>query len=128
MKSVDLHEYLGGPNLCPTTPHPITGETVPLTFGHEFGGVVEEVGDGVTDYKSGDRVIVQPIIYCGTCSACVEGLQNCCWSNGFVGLSGGCNGPSGSSAQLQLLTSIRLGRRLGRAHCGAHINSIPPPR
>lgn len=84
----DLHEYLGGPNLCPTTPHPITGETVPLTFGHEFSGTIEEVGEGVTDYKQGDRVAVQPIIYDGTCGACESNLHNCCWSNGFVGLSG----------------------------------------
>ncbi|KAL5116203.1 hypothetical protein ACEQ8H_005868 [Pleosporales sp. CAS-2024a] len=84
----DLHEYLGGPNLCPTTPHPITGESVPVTFGHEFSGTVEEVGQGVTNYKPGDRVVVQPIIYDDTCGACEEGLQNCCWQNGFVGLSG----------------------------------------
>lgn len=84
----DLHEYLGGPNLCPTTPHPITGETIPLTLGHELSGVVEEVGEGVSDYKAGDRVAVQPIIYDDTCAACEEGLQNCCWQNGFIGLSG----------------------------------------
>lgn len=84
----DLHEYLGGPNLCPTTPHPITKETVPLTFGHEFSGIVEQVGGGVLKFKKGDRVVVQPIIYDGTCGACEAGLINCCYSNGFVGLSG----------------------------------------
>jgi len=86
----DLHEYLGGPSICPSsTPHPITGETVPLTFGHEFSGTIEEVGEGVSDkFKAGDRVCVQPIIYDGTCGACKEGLINCCDQNGFVGLSG----------------------------------------
>ncbi len=86
--SPDLHEYMGGPNLCPTTPHPITGEQVPITFGHEFSGTIEEVGEGVTDYKAGDRVVIQPIIYDGTCAACEEGIHNCCWKNGFIGLSG----------------------------------------
>ena len=86
----DLHEYLGGANLIPKPghPHPITGETFPLTLGHEFSGIVEEVGDGVTGVKPGDRVCVQPIIYDGDCRACVRGLANCCDKNGFVGLSG----------------------------------------
>lgn len=86
----DLHEYLGGPSLCPEeTPHPITGEKVPLTFGHEFSGVVVEVGEGVSDrFKVGSRVVVAPIIFDGDCGACQEGLVNCCWQNGFVGLSG----------------------------------------
>ncbi|KAK5135996.1 hypothetical protein LTR08_004250 [Meristemomyces frigidus] len=85
----DLHEYIGGPQICPTTPHPITGESVPVTFGHEFSGVIEEIGEGVSEkFKVGDRVCVQPIIYDGTCGACKEGLINCCYSNGFMGLSG----------------------------------------
>jgi len=81
----DLHEYIGGANLCPTTPHPITGEKVPLTFGHEFSGIVDAVGEGVSKFKPGDRVCVQPIIYDGTCGACKEGLINCCYSGGFIG-------------------------------------------
>ena len=86
----DLHEYLGGANLIPTeeNPHPITGETLPLTLGHEFSGLVEEVGEGVQNVKKGDRVCVQPIIYDGSCRACKRGLVNCCDKNGFVGLSG----------------------------------------
>lgn len=89
-RSQDLHEYLGGPNLCPTTPHPITKEKVPLTLGHEFSGIVDEVGEGVSKFKKGDRVVIQPIIYDGTCGACKAGQINCCYKNGFVGLSGKC--------------------------------------
>lgn len=72
----------------PTTPHPITNEKVPLTLGHEFSGVVEQVGEGVDDIKIGAKVTIQPIIYDGTCGACREGYINCCDNNGFVGLSG----------------------------------------
>lgn len=95
----DLHEYLGGPNIMPTTPHPITNEKVPLTLGHEFSGVIEEVGDDVHDIKVGARVTVQPVIYDGTCGACKEGYINCCDSNGFVGLSGKSLGPSMASGR-----------------------------
>ena len=85
---VDLQEYLEGANIMPTTPHPITGEKLPLTMGHEFSGIVEEVGEGITDLRVGARVVVQPIIYDGTCGACKSGYINCCSKNGFIGLSG----------------------------------------
>ena len=85
---LDLHEYLGGANIIPTTPHPITGEKLPVTLGHEFSGVIEEVGIDVNDIKVGERVVVQPIIYDSICSACKEGLINCCDKGGFLGLSG----------------------------------------
>lgn len=84
----DLHEYLGGANIIPTTPHPITGEMAPLTLGHEFSGVIEAIGKGVDDIELGQRVVVQPIIYDGTCGACKDGFINCCDNNGFIGLSG----------------------------------------
>ena len=83
-----MHEYLDGASLMPTTPHPITKEKVPLTVGHEFSGTVEETGENVHDIKVGSRVVVQPIIYDGTCNACKEGYINCCDNNGFIGLSG----------------------------------------
>ena len=86
----DLHEYLEGPIFAPPagSPHPLTGETVPITLGHEFAGVVAEFGAGVTDLAVGDRVVVEPYIVCGRCDACRQGRYNVCNSLGFVGLSG----------------------------------------
>jgi (R,R)-butanediol dehydrogenase/meso-butanediol dehydrogenase/diacetyl reductase len=86
----DLHEYLEGPIFAPAAgaPHPLTDETVPITLGHEFAGVVHEVGEGVDDVHVGDRVVVEPYIICGRCDACQQGRYNVCQTLGFVGLSG----------------------------------------
>lgn len=60
----DLHEYLDGPIFVPPAghPHPISGESAPVTLGHEMSGVVYAVGEGVTDLKPGDHVVVEPYI------------------------------------------------------------------
>ncbi|KAJ6003498.1 hypothetical protein N7451_006045 [Penicillium sp. IBT 35674x] len=84
----DLHEYLGGPVLIPQSPHSITGSTYPVSMGHEFGGIIEEVGDGVTHLSPGQRAVVRPTIFDGTCSACKQGHKHCCEHIGFIGLSG----------------------------------------
>ncbi|KAI9815541.1 MAG: hypothetical protein M1827_002675 [Pycnora praestabilis] len=90
----DLHEYLGGPTFAPTTPHPVTGDKIPITLGHEFSGVVEELSAGVEGLKRGQNVVVQPTVACGTCGPCEGGSENCCYKGGFVGLSGGGGGLS----------------------------------
>lgn len=87
---VDLHEYLGGPHAVPRTPHPVTGEKLPTTLGHEFSGIIEEVGADVTDLKVGDKVAVKPNLSDGTCWPCSMGRINCCNSLGFIGYSGEC--------------------------------------
>jgi threonine dehydrogenase-like Zn-dependent dehydrogenase len=91
----DLHEY-SSPTFIPTKdkPHPVTGESMPITIGHEFSGEVVEVGSDVTSLKPGDRVAVQPTICCHQCAPCQEGHMNCCDHAGFVGLSGGGGGMS----------------------------------
>ncbi|APC49633.1 butanediol dehydrogenase [Virgibacillus halodenitrificans] len=62
----DLHEYEEGPVFLPTEEKdPLTGEIAPITMGHEFAGVVEEVGAKVTNVKVGDRVAVNPTITYG---------------------------------------------------------------
>lgn len=60
----DLHEYKDGPIFIPPAgqDHPISGESAPLTMGHEFSGVVYEVGEGVDDIEVGQHVVVEPYI------------------------------------------------------------------
>lgn len=59
----DLHEYNAGPIFIPSDePDPLTGQIAPLTMGHEFSGVIEELGKNVTDYKVGDKVAINPLV------------------------------------------------------------------
>ena len=88
----DLHEYVAGPMTIPgEEPHPVTGERTPITIGHEFGGVVADVGEGVS-IPVGTPVAVNPFISCGECRYCDEGHYQRCVNGGFVGLSGGGGG------------------------------------
>ena len=52
--------------------------TLGVVLGHEFAGVVSEVGDSVTSLGPGDRVVVEPNISCGQCAWCRRGLRNQC--------------------------------------------------
>ena len=60
----DLHEYLEGPIFIPAAghPHPISGESAPVTLGHEFSGTITALGEGVTDLSVGENVVVEPYI------------------------------------------------------------------
>lgn len=60
----DLHEYLEGPIFVPPAghPHPISGECAPVTLGHEFSGTITALGEGITDLKVGENVVVEPYI------------------------------------------------------------------
>ena len=82
----DLHEYYAGPIFVPTEPHPLTHQQLPLTLGHEFSGVITEVGAGVTGWAEGDRVAVEPIYKCDHCGPCRAGNYNVCQQIGFHGL------------------------------------------
>ena len=72
----DVHGYLG-----------LTGRRIaPMTMGHEFAAEVVKPGAGATKFKEGDRVIVQPIHFCGTCENCKRGLTNMCLNKRFFGV------------------------------------------
>ena len=83
----DLHEYAAGPIVIPTVPHPLTGAAAPQVLGHEFSGEVLEVGSDVTGVRTGDRVAVMPLIYCGQCYYCLRGLNHLCITMACTGLS-----------------------------------------
>ena len=51
---------------------------LPRILGHEITGVIEAVGEGVEDFKKGDRVQVFPGIPCGECEFCKKGMDNLC--------------------------------------------------
>ena len=87
----DLHLVVDGafpPAPSETTPHPMSGETLPVVFGHEFSGVVTELGEGVGHVAVGDSVAVEPYMVCGECPRCQEGRYNLCEKMGFIGISG----------------------------------------
>ncbi len=64
--------------------HPRT--KLPLIMGHEFGGTVAEVGQGVSGWKTGDKVAPDPIIWCGECPACKKKHYPACTSLKLIGI------------------------------------------
>lgn len=54
------------------------GVRFPSVIGHEFAGEVVQVGDGVSQFKTGDRVCMDPVIPCRACAYCKTGRENVC--------------------------------------------------
>lgn len=84
----DLHGFQTGALMSVDEEHPVSHRKAPLTMGHEYSGIINSVGKDVTNVKPGDRVVVEPLLYCGTCNPCKEGYYNTCDSVGFQGLNG----------------------------------------
>ncbi|KAK4574443.1 hypothetical protein LTR86_001284 [Recurvomyces mirabilis] len=89
----DIHEYLDGPILLPGhgEQNLNTGAKLPLILGHEFSGVVVEVGKNVKSVPLGQRVVVNPAMddrhhSQSPCEICVRGRHNICLRSAFYGL------------------------------------------
>jgi (R,R)-butanediol dehydrogenase/meso-butanediol dehydrogenase/diacetyl reductase len=79
MCGTDASEWKAGPIIFPlNTPHPVSGHGGPMILGHEFIGEIVELGDGVTEFSTGDRVASGAGISCGECPRCAEGRTNLC--------------------------------------------------
>lgn len=66
--------------ICGTDRHIVKGEfpsDPPYVLGHEFGGVITEVGPD-SNFKVGNKVTVDPNIYCGKCAYCRDGKVSFC--------------------------------------------------
>jgi len=84
----DLHEYMDGPFIIPSRPHPLTNrQGGPVILGHEFSARVVGVGECVTRFEKGDRVVVNPLIYCDKCYYCKRGQHIMCTKLGTVGFA-----------------------------------------
>ena len=57
----------------------------PSVAGHEFSGWVDSIGDAVTNFKIGDRVVADSRYACGTCGQCKVGAKHLCTNLGFIG-------------------------------------------
>jgi threonine dehydrogenase-like Zn-dependent dehydrogenase len=81
-----------GCGICGTDAHIYSGEIEnarpPVVLGHEVFGEVEEIGKAVQGLTVGDRVTVDPFIFCGYCSACREGAYRFCTNEIFPILRG----------------------------------------
>lgn len=78
----DVHIFCGDEGCFPTPSGTV--------LGHEFSGVVEEVGANVSDIKVGDRVCVDPNQLCNECYYCKNGLGHFCEK--MTGIGTGVNG------------------------------------
>ncbi len=78
--------------ICGTDVHIFLGHmdhrlTPPQVVGHEAVGTIVEVGQGVTDFKKGDRVVLRPTDACGKCPSCERGHINICPTLNFIGIT-----------------------------------------
>ncbi len=75
----DVHIFHGEPGSADPEP--------PVVLGHEFAGEVVEVGKDVSKFKPGDKVTVDPNIYCGHCRYCQNGKKQLCEDLTAIGVN-----------------------------------------
>jgi len=86
--STDVIVQMTHTTICGTDLHILKGDVPSCQpgriLGHEGIGVVDEVGDGVTNFKRDDRVIISCITACARCVPCRKGMYSHCTSGGWI--------------------------------------------
>src|SRR5690606_31756312 len=87
-KSTDAIVRVTRTTICGTDLHILKGDvpavTPGRTLGHEGVGVVEEVGEAVSAFRKGDRVLISCITSCGRCAYCKKQLYAHCEDGGWI--------------------------------------------
>jgi NADPH:quinone reductase-like Zn-dependent oxidoreductase len=81
----------------------LPGVKLPHILGSDIAGEVAEIGEYVTGFKAGQRVLVAPMHFCGSCAKCVAGLENQCREFTVLG-----NGVDGGNCELIALPSMNV--------------------
>jgi L-iditol 2-dehydrogenase len=86
----ELLVQIGSCGICGTDRHIYDGKapsSIPIILGHEFSGTVVEKGDLNLEIKIGQKIAVDPNIYCGQCDYCRRGMVNFCESLKALGVT-----------------------------------------
>jgi L-iditol 2-dehydrogenase len=83
----------------------------PIIMGHEAAGTVASVGEGVTEFRPGDRVTFDSTVYCGECQFCRRGEVNLCDRRQVLGVSCGEYRRAGAFAEF-VTVPARISYRL----------------
>ena len=87
-KSTDAIVRITKTTICGTDLHILKGDVPAVTsgriLGHEGVGIVEDVGDAVSNFKKGDRVLISCITSCGKCEYCKRQMYSHCEDGGWI--------------------------------------------
>lgn len=112
INDTDIKIQVKATGICGSEVHAFHGKhpfrIPPVVSGHEFAGVIVEIGSKVKKYKVGDRVTAEPQYGCGECPACRIGKYNICAKKQVLG-AGGWSGSFGEYVVVPEKTIVPLG-------------------
>ncbi|MGW0735614.1 zinc-dependent alcohol dehydrogenase family protein [Streptomyces sp. NPDC002851] len=122
--------------ICGTDIHIVDGEFAPTPYpiipGHEFTGEVVALGSGVSGVRTGDRVAVDPSLFCGACHFCSIGRGNLCERWGAIGdtvdgaMAEYVKVPAGNCYRLPESVDLTQGTLIEPLSCAVHGFDVLP--